>query len=91
MERQLHQPNLEPTTPRSRWRFVITASALRFRTHLVNTLRGYLPRRTRQMADKKVHTETHHRSSVDGRFVTERYADRNPNTTERERIKYPGK
>lgn len=43
------------------------------------------------MANQKVHTETHHRSSQSGRFVTERFAERHPNTTERERIKYPHK
>lgn len=43
------------------------------------------------MNKDKVHTETHHRSSDSGRFVTERFADRNPRTTERERIKYPNK
>lgn len=37
----------------------------------------------------KIPSQTVHRNSVDGRFVTERYADRHPNTTERERIKHP--
>ena len=41
------------------------------------------------MAKQKVPTQTVHRSSQSGRFVTERYADRHPDTTERERIKHP--
>jgi hypothetical protein len=40
---------------------------------------------------KKVQTQDAHRSSVTGRFVTERFADRHPNTTEHERIKHPNK
>ena len=43
------------------------------------------------MSKDKVPTEVHHRSSRDGRFVTERFANRHPSTTERERIKYPDK
>lgn len=30
--------------------------------------------------------KTVHRNSDDGRFVTKRYAERNPKTTERERV-----
>ncbi|HKX80108.1 MAG TPA: hypothetical protein VJM34_16455 [Novosphingobium sp.] len=41
------------------------------------------------MADKKTPTQTSHRSSRTGQFVTERYAKTHPNTTERERIKHP--
>jgi hypothetical protein len=41
------------------------------------------------MSISKVPVQTSHRSSRTGRFVTERFADRNPNTTERERIKHP--
>lgn len=41
------------------------------------------------MTKQKVRTETHHRSSESGRFVTEQFANRHPATTERERIKYP--
>ena len=38
-------------------------------------------------------TRTLHRSAVDGRFVTERYANQHPRTTETERrpSKNPGK
>jgi hypothetical protein len=42
-----------------------------------------------KMSKAKVPTQTSHRSSTSGRFVTERFADRHPNTTERERIKHP--
>ncbi len=38
---------------------------------------------------KKVPRQTAHRSSVHGRFVTEKFADRNPRVTEKERIKRP--
>ena len=38
---------------------------------------------------RKIPIQTSHRSSVSGRFVTERYAERHPRTTERERIKRP--
>lgn len=38
---------------------------------------------------KKVPRQTAHRSSETGRFVTERFADRHPKTTERERIRRP--
>jgi len=41
------------------------------------------------MPTKKVPTQVHHRNSHDGKFVTERYAKKHPDTTERERIKYP--
>ena len=37
----------------------------------------------------KVPTQTSHRSSRTGQFVTERQAQRSPSTTERERIKHP--
>lgn len=37
----------------------------------------------------KVPTQVSHRNSTNGRFVTEKYADKHPNTTERERIKHP--
>jgi hypothetical protein len=43
------------------------------------------------MPDKKTPSEVHHRSSKTGQFVTEKYADKHPSTTERERIKYPNK
>lgn len=33
--------------------------------------------------------QTHHRSSESGQFVTERYAERHPRTTEREVIRHP--
>jgi len=32
-------------------------------------------------------TTTVHRSSVSGRFVTEKYADKHPKTTETEKVK----
>jgi len=41
------------------------------------------------MSNKKVPTQTSHRSSRTGQFVTERYANQHPSTTERERIKHP--
>lgn len=41
------------------------------------------------MSKGKVPTQDAHRSSETGRFVTERYADRHPRTTEHERIKHP--
>lgn len=40
------------------------------------------------MSKEKPKVQVSHRNSVDGRFVTERYADRHPKTTERERIKH---
>lgn len=41
------------------------------------------------MSKQKVPTQVSHRDSDSGRFVTERYADRHPKTTEREVIKHP--
>ena len=41
------------------------------------------------MAGKKVPVQDSYRSSTSGRFVTERFADKHPNTTEHERIKHP--
>lgn len=41
------------------------------------------------MAREKVPTQTSHRDSRTGQFVTERYADRHPDTTQRERNKHP--
>jgi hypothetical protein len=41
------------------------------------------------MTKPKVPTQDAHRNSENGRFVTERYADRHPKTTEHERIKHP--
>jgi hypothetical protein len=41
------------------------------------------------MNKQKVPTQDAHRSSDTGRFVTERFAERHPKTTERERIKHP--
>ncbi len=38
---------------------------------------------------QKVPRQTAHRSSKTGRFVTEKYAERYPDITERERIKRP--
>lgn len=38
---------------------------------------------------KRVPTQVSHRSSDSGRFVTEKYANSHPKTTERERIKHP--
>ncbi len=38
---------------------------------------------------RKVPRQTAHRSSVDGKFVTENFARRNPRETEREQIKRP--
>lgn len=43
----------------------------------------------RIMAKGNVPTQTSHRSSRTGRFVTEQYADRHPATTQRERNKHP--
>ncbi len=40
---------------------------------------------------KKPPTVTVHRSSESGQFVTKKEADRNPRTTETERIKKPSK
>jgi len=40
---------------------------------------------------KKVPTQISHRSSRTGQFVTEKYAQRHPATTERERIKHPNR
>jgi hypothetical protein len=37
----------------------------------------------------KVPTQVSHRSSEDGRFVTERFAKAHPHETEREVIKHP--
>jgi hypothetical protein len=42
-----------------------------------------------EMTKSKVPTQDANRNSENGRFVTERYADRNPKTTEHERIKHP--
>lgn len=41
------------------------------------------------MSKTRVPTQVSHRSSRSGRFVTERYANSHPATTERERIKHP--
>jgi hypothetical protein len=41
------------------------------------------------MTKSKVPTQKTHRDSGTGRFVTERFADRHPKTTEKERIKHP--
>lgn len=41
------------------------------------------------MSTQKVPAQTVHRSSVDGQFVTKRYADQHPRITEAERIKHP--
>lgn len=41
------------------------------------------------MNNKKPPVQVSHRDSRSGQFVTERHADRHPNTTERERIKHP--
>ena len=41
------------------------------------------------MENKSMPVQVNHRSSKDGRFVTEDYARRHPSTTERERIKHP--
>ena len=43
----------------------------------------------KKMTKQKVPTQVSHRNSKDGQFVTERYAERHPDTTERERIKHP--
>jgi len=37
----------------------------------------------------KVPTQVSHRSSGTGRFVTERFAESHPSSTEREKIKHP--
>lgn len=34
-------------------------------------------------------TQTHHRSSETGQFVTRKYAETHPRTTEREQIRHP--
>ncbi len=41
------------------------------------------------MPGKKVPTQEQHRRSDTGRWTTERYADRHPDSTEKERIKHP--
>jgi hypothetical protein len=41
------------------------------------------------MSKEKVPVQVSHRNSVDGQFVTRRYAEQHPRTTERERIKHP--
>jgi hypothetical protein len=41
------------------------------------------------MTKKRVPTQDAYRSSDTGRFVTERFAERHPKTTEHERIKHP--
>ena len=41
------------------------------------------------MAEKKTPVQISHRDSGSGRFVTEKYANTHPKTTERERIKHP--
>lgn len=41
------------------------------------------------MPPSKVPIQVTHRDSKSGEFVTKKYADRHPNTTERERIKHP--
>lgn len=41
------------------------------------------------MSKERVPTQDAYRNSVNGRFVTEQYADRHPRTTEHERIKHP--
>jgi len=41
------------------------------------------------MSGNKVPTQDSYRSSRTGRFVTERFADTHPSTTEHERIKHP--
>ena len=41
------------------------------------------------MIKKTVPKQDAYRSSDTGRFVTERYAERHPKTTEHERIKHP--
>jgi hypothetical protein len=41
------------------------------------------------MSKEKVTVQVSHRNSENGRFVTQRYAERHPATTERERIKHP--
>lgn len=41
------------------------------------------------MSNPKGPRRTVHRDSTDGRFVTEKYADKHPRTTERERVPVP--
>lgn len=41
------------------------------------------------MANKATATRTVHRSSEDGRFVTKRYTESHPRTTETERVRVP--
>ena len=41
------------------------------------------------MSKEKVPTQVSHRSSKSGQFVTERFANTHPSSTERERIKHP--
>ena len=43
------------------------------------------------MSNPKGPRRTVYRDSTDGQFVTERYADRHPNTTEKERVIVPKK
>ena len=47
-----------------------------------------MPKRTTS-GSSKVPIQDAHRDSGTGRFVTERFADRHPKTTEHERIKRP--
>lgn len=42
-----------------------------------------------EMSKERVPIQDAHRNSVNGRFVTEQYADRHPRTAEHERIKHP--
>ena len=51
--------------------------------------RGRPDEEVNDMSKEKVPSQTAHRSSESGRFVTEKYAERHPDTTERERIKHP--
>lgn len=41
------------------------------------------------MKKEQPRVQVSHRNSVDGQFVTKRYAGTHPRTTERERIKHP--
>lgn len=41
------------------------------------------------MAGKKVPTQVSHRNSDDGRFITQKQAEKNPKQSEREVIKHP--
>lgn len=41
------------------------------------------------MGNSKVPTQVSHRDSRSGQFVTEKFAERHPTNTERERIKHP--